>query len=72
MKLSLSIIFSSISFLMLTLSAFAHEAEIPHEELVPTINPVLFIGLALGLAIGGFIVWKFVLNKKQSPVSKQN
>ena len=67
MKILLSF-FSTIGLVFLTGSAFAHEAEIPHEEPVPTISPLLLVGIAAVFAVGGFVLWKFVLhNNKSTP-----
>lgn len=66
MKLLLNF-FSTFSLLFLFLAtAFAHESEILHEEPVPTISPLLLVGLVAGLAIGGFLLWKFVLHTPKS------
>jgi len=50
------------------LYVFAHETEVVHEEPVPTISPVFLIGIVVVLAIGGFIIWKFVL-RNPKPLS---
>lgn len=48
------------------LLAFAHETEVPHEEAVPTIDPLFVVGGIVVVAVGGFFLWKFVLQKKPS------
>lgn len=69
MRLSLNIIFSFIAFLILAISAFAHETEVVHEEPIPTISPFLLVGLVAALAIGGFLIWRFMLRNPNPPLS---
>ena len=52
--------------LVLPISAFAHESEVVHEEPVPTISPLFLVGLVAVFAIGGFLLWKFVLHAPKS------
>jgi len=56
---------------ILPFSVFAHETEVVHEEPVPTISPALLIGIVALLAIGGFLLWKFVLHNPKSSSATQ-
>lgn len=49
--------------LFFNLSAFAHETGEAHTE-PATIDPVVAVMVVVGIAVLGFLVWKFVLNKK--------
>ena len=72
-KNKIFLIVNTIVFLfILPLVSFAHEAEVPHEEPVPTISPVFLIGIVVVLAIGGFLVWKFVLHGPKSSLTTQS
>jgi len=67
MKLLLNFSSGFIFSLLLPTIAFAHETEVVHEEPVPTIDPTVAIIVIIGIAIIGFILWKFVFNKKEAP-----
>lgn len=67
--------------LLLILSAFgfslfypsfvlAHETEEVHEEPPASIDPVVAVIVVVGIVMAAFLVWKFVLSKKEPPVSK--
>ncbi|OGH13545.1 MAG: hypothetical protein A3H50_00345 [Candidatus Levybacteria bacterium RIFCSPLOWO2_02_FULL_37_10] len=49
----------------------AHETEEAHAE-PATIDPVVAIIVVVIIAILGFLLWKFILNKKESPPQKPN
>jgi len=65
MKLLRAAILDFIYFLTFPFVAFAHETEVVHEEPVPTISPIVLVGIVVVLVIAGFLLWKFVLNKKE-------
>jgi len=66
------LVFNLILLLFVSpLSVFAHESEMLHEETVPTISPLLLVGLVAVFAIGGFLLWKFVLHGSKSSSSAQ-
>lgn len=59
----------SLSSLLFALpnSAFAHEAEIAHEEVPASVDPMVAIGVVVFIAIGGVIIWKVMFSKKKTP-----
>lgn len=56
--------------LFFNFSALAHETEEVHEELPASIDPGVAVGIIIAIVIIGFLVWKFVLNKKEPLASK--
>lgn len=57
--------------ILLPIIVHAHEAATPHVEEPAQINPVVAIGVLLIVALGGFLLWKFVLNTRApSPQNK--
>ena len=74
---SLLSFFSTTSLLLLTLAepAFAngdsHPPGTPHTEEATSIDPVIVVGIAIVLVIGGFILWKFVLHGPKSSLPNQ-
>lgn len=74
MKNKIFLVFTLTLFFVLPLSVFAHETEVVHEEAIPTISPVFLIGIMVVLAIGGFLLWKFVLAspKKTTPSQEKS
>lgn len=66
MKL-LQTIFSLFYVLIFPAAVFAHETDTVHEEVPASVDPMLALGVVVIIAIGGFLLWKFVLNKQQKP-----
>lgn len=70
MKFIATIITFTTFFLKSTFVVYAHETGQPHTETPAEISPVAAIGILLVLSVGGFLLWKFLLNKKE-PIQKK-
>jgi len=71
MKKVASVVTNIIIFFSFAISVFAHETEVSHEEPVPTISPLILVGLVAVLVICGFLLWRFVLRSPRSSLSNQ-
>lgn len=70
MKFLKVFILNIIWFYTLSLTMYAHETEEVHEEPPANIDTGIALGIIIVVLIIGFIVWKFVLTKKESPPMK--
>lgn len=50
----------------------AHETGETHTESPASIDPVVAVIIVVVIAIGVFLVWKFVLKSKETPPAKPN
>ncbi len=67
MKYLLNIGLTFIVSLIFPVIASSHETDTVHEEVPASVDPMLAIGTVVFVALGGFLLWKFVLNKQQKP-----
>ena len=51
-------------------TVFAHETGEAHAEVPASIDPVVAVIVVAAIAVGGFLLWKFVLNRKVAPPPK--
>lgn len=70
MKCLKAFISNVIWFYALPLVAFAHESDEVHEEPPASIDPVVAVMVVVAIAVAVFLIWKFVLNKKEPLSSK--
>lgn len=60
----------NIFSLVLSFKVFAHETEEVHEEPPASVDPVTAVIVVVAIAVLAFLIWKFVLKKKEPRVSK--
>lgn len=74
MKLFVNSVLTLIIFVIFPIGVFAngedHLPGTPHTEEATSIDPAVAVIVVVGFAILGFLLWKFVLNKKGASLQK--
>lgn len=66
MKLLINILSSFGLLLSYAAIALAHDTEEVHEEPPAAVDPVVAVIVIVAIAVGAFLIWKFVLKKKEA------
>lgn len=71
MKIFTKIVANVIFFLNFSLATtYAHETGEAHTEVPASIDPVVAVVVVAAIAVGGFLIWKFLLKSKEKPPTK--